>query len=401
MGWRDNSGHGVFKKGCYYAAHYDNHGSYEWPDDFLRNFADIVCEIPETSSSVFPRPIWIEKYEEAFGKTPTQPGIVFEQNLSVAKTEDFDRFWPDWRLIPVKLNHETLEGNFDIAGPYGVKGKIKGNFNDCVKAVVEFAEKWGRLSANQPKEVCYMYLQELILDSNVFSFGGRGFPVKPSVVNGKKVIMLGQTLAADSLAVGPNKKNLAITWKEAVDANFQMMSDGKNIWVNQPVVEVNYYTSGDRIGDDRYVHGGGFSIPGRWMGLNFAEETLPFIEEALRQKKAVKIIIDGGEREIFLQPGDPIPNLFVMRHRFDATNTNKKTFRELIQWLGEKGFEVHHFHAVEMVDGEEEVFHLNLDWDEAGNVIAAAWDRGGGEENPLDASPQGFKRLVADEYHER
>ncbi|HOY56023.1 MAG TPA: hypothetical protein PLH37_01170 [bacterium] len=311
------------------------------------------------------------------------------------------------RVVNGEFNPETLEGKFDLKGEYGVTGKYSGNLVNLCEEIVRFGDALGEIGTPggltryvQIKSKLY----DLVSVHPFLHFGGETFQIQ--------AYRFGQNILADGQMLNPNeaaKKNengdlLPFTWAEAIQAQFPFFSDGKKTWVDQPVVEVSYHTSGNWLGDDPYVHGGGFSIPGRWMGFGFAEEALPFIEETLKQKKAVKIIVDGGVREIFLQPGDPIPNnLFVLRHRFDVTKTSKKTFRELIQWLRREpiSFDVHHFHAVEMVDGEEEVFHLNLDWDRDGNVIEAAWDRGGGETNPLDQSPRGFKHLVADEYHER
>jgi len=120
--------------------------------------------------------------------------------------------------------------------------------------------------------------------------------------------------------------------------------------------------------------------------------------------------------------------------RIDCTNQKFfGTFRDLILGLRAAGFDAHHFHAVDLVEipreeakqigegegplgtrrwimnkegnvslFEEAIIHLNLDWDRGGNVRDAAWSEGVyDEKSPLDQDPQGWYRLVADEYHER
>lgn len=117
--------------------------------------------------------------------------------------------------------------------------------------------------------------------------------------------------------------------------------------------------------------------------------------------------------------------------RMDCTaQTVHETFRALIQALNSaedlQGFEVDHFHAVDLVelapdqydyDDQDQVVimkpdgsfarcqkflvHLNLDWDVEGRVIDAAWSEGSSEIHPLDQDPRGFFSLVADEWHER
>jgi len=102
------------------------------------------------------------------------------------------------------------------------------------------------------------------------------------------------------------------------------------------------------------------------------------------------------------------------KHRIDVTENRCQSFRELIELLKKIGFDVHHFHAVEEVEKydnlecvgeptgrENEVFHLNLFWDEKGVVIEEALWNEGSEGNALDDDPKGFISLVADEWHDR
>ncbi len=112
--------------------------------------------------------------------------------------------------------------------------------------------------------------------------------------------------------------------------------------------------------------------------------------------------------------------------RIDCTKTNCETFRQLIEKLNTEGFDIDHFHAVDLIEvdadysggekvvyvlegdilkkGIEMVVHLNFVFDKNGVVEDAAWSSGNELDeriHPLDQDPRGWFKLVADEWHER
>jgi len=75
--------------------------------------------------------------------------------------------------------------------------------------------------------------------------------------------------------------------------------------------------------------------------------------------------------------------------RKDVTTTNADTFEALAAQLRSEGFDVDHFHGVEVVDSEEFVTHF-AEFD-------GKWENDRQWEN---VSPAGWHKLVADEWHE-
>jgi len=84
------------------------------------------------------------------------------------------------------------------------------------------------------------------------------------------------------------------------------------------------------------------------------------------------------------------------------------TMRYLLEVTFQAGYEPDHMHCVRMVDGREEVYHLNLDYSfppqpTFETLVRASWgdaclnDRWG----TLDADALTFLRVTADEWHER
>jgi len=76
-------------------------------------------------------------------------------------------------------------------------------------------------------------------------------------------------------------------------------------------------------------------------------------------------------------------------NRKDCTDTTETTFEALAAQLRGEGFDVDHFHAFEIVDGEEFVTHF-AEFD-------GRWEN---DRQFKNVSPTGWDKLVAHEWHE-
>jgi len=76
-------------------------------------------------------------------------------------------------------------------------------------------------------------------------------------------------------------------------------------------------------------------------------------------------------------------------NRKDCTGNTEDTFEALAAQLRCHGFDVDHFHAVEVIEGEEFVTHFA--------EFGGKWEN---DRQFKNVSPMGWDMLVADEWHE-
>ena len=72
--------------------------------------------------------------------------------------------------------------------------------------------------------------------------------------------------------------------------------------------------------------------------------------------------------------------------RKNVTKNEAASFDALSAQLRTEGFDVHHYHAMELVQGEEMITHFDPD-----GFNSRFWE---------NVSPKGWDSLVADEWHE-
>ncbi len=77
-----------------------------------------------------------------------------------------------------------------------------------------------------------------------------------------------------------------------------------------------------------------------------------------------------------------------MDNRKNVTDNNTETFEQLAAQLRANGFDVDHFHGMDLVDGEEMITHFQ--------EFGGEWDNDRQHTN----NPQGWDSLVADLHHE-
>lgn len=210
----------------------------------FRQLAEIVCQIGDEGrgTSVFIKAMaYLTDFEEESSdcQSTRRYGVLIEQYVRSAQSyrtgEEEDRYvsgyYCDWLIQPKNLDHATLIGEFNIVGPYGVKGYFNGKLNDAIKCVIELADKWSKNLHGASREIAFMHLQELVVESGFFAFGGQAFQVKPSFVGSKKVVILGQPFAINSPAMGFDGNELPIRWREVVGYGLPIWSDGERVWV--------------------------------------------------------------------------------------------------------------------------------------------------------------------------